>query len=58
MNEDRRIGQRAGIRWAIAWLHRATERMNYDSDKGMVRALAKELALDAKRLRSEVEKED
>lgn len=28
MNDDRRHGQRAGIRWCITWLHKRADEMN------------------------------
>ena len=53
MNPDRRIGQRAGIRWAIAWLHKHANEMNDPKAKGLLNAAAHEMALDAKALRAE-----
>lgn len=46
MNEDRRIGQRAGIRWAIAWLHKQSNEMNDPRAKAIINAAAHGLGVD------------
>lgn len=53
MTEDRITGQRAGIRWAIAWLRERAKLMGYASDRVMTRALAAEMVLAAERLRND-----
>lgn len=50
MNEDRRIGQRAGIRWAIAWLHKQANEMNDPKAKAILNTAAHGLGVDAKAL--------
>lgn len=53
MTEDRITGQRAGIRWAIATLHKYAGTMNDPKAKAVLNAAAHVLALDAKDLRTE-----
>lgn len=53
MTEDRIMGQRAGIRWAIATLHKYAGTMNDPKAKAVLNAAAHVLALDAKDLRAE-----
>lgn len=53
MTEDRIMGQRAGIRWAIATLHKYAGTMNDPKAKAVLNAAAHELAIDAKALRTE-----
>lgn len=53
MTEDRITGQRAGIRWAIAWLHRHADSMNDPKATGLLNTAAHALAVDAKALRNE-----
>jgi 1,2-phenylacetyl-CoA epoxidase catalytic subunit len=53
MNEDRRIGQRAGIRWAIAWLHKQANEMHDPKAKAIINTAAYQMSVDAKALRAE-----
>ena len=50
MNKDRRIGQRAGIRWAIAWLHKQANEMNDPKAKAIINTAAYQMSVDAKAL--------
>lgn len=50
MNEDRRFGQRAGIRWAIAWLHKRALEMNDPHAKAILNSAAFNMSGDAKQL--------
>ena len=53
MNEDRRIGQRAGIRWAIAWLNKRALRANTSADYITLDMAARDMAKAARALRKE-----
>lgn len=53
MTPDRIMGQRAGIRWAIATLHKYAGTMNDPKATAVLNAAAHELAIDAKDLRTE-----
>ena len=50
MNDDRRFGQRAGIRWAIAWLHKHAGEMNDPRAKRLLNTAAFQMSIDAKNL--------
>jgi hypothetical protein len=50
MNDDRRFGQRAGIRWAIAWLHKRADEMNDPHAKTILNTAAFNMSTDAKGL--------
>jgi hypothetical protein len=51
MNDDRRFGQRAGIRWAIAWLHKRANEMNDPHARTILNTAAFNMSADAKGLR-------
>lgn len=51
MDENRRQGQRAGIRWAIAWLHQHADEMNDPSARLLLNAAAFQMSVAAKRFR-------
>ena len=53
MNEDRRIGQRAGIRWAIAWLTKRAIAANTSADYMLIDKAARDMAKAARALRNE-----
>lgn len=50
MNDDRRFGQRAGIRWAIAWLHKRAGEMNDPHAKAVLNTAAFQMGVDGKNL--------
>ncbi len=53
MNEDRRIGQRAGIRWAIAWLRKRADTAKTSADYVALWDTASDLERAARALRNE-----
>jgi len=53
MNEDRITGQRAGIRWAIAWLHKHAGTRESPLRRDAIKNAAKMLAVAAKGLRTQ-----
>lgn len=53
MNEDRITGQRAGIRWAVAWLREMAGSMNEPYSNRLLTTAAALMALDAKALRTD-----
>lgn len=50
MNDDRRFGQRAGIRWAIAWLHKRAGEMSDPHTKTILNTAAFNMGTAAKDL--------
>ena len=50
MNDDRRFGQRAGIRWAIAWLHKRAAEMKDPTAKTVLNTAAFNMSTAAKNL--------
>lgn len=52
MNDDRRFGQRAGIRWAIAWLHKRAGEMNDPHARTILNTAAYQMGVDAKNLQT------
>lgn len=53
MTEDRIMGQRAGIRWAIAWLHKQADSMNDPHAKTILNTAAFQMSVAAKALRKD-----
>jgi len=58
MTEDRIMGQRAGIRWAIAWLGKYADRAGTSADYITIDTARRDMAKAAKALRTEEIKED
>jgi len=58
VGDDRITGQRAGIRWAIAWLHGRSGVADNMQARRALKQAARDLALAAKALRTEEIKED
>lgn len=48
MSEERRRGHRAGIRWAIAWLHERAGEMNDPHAKTILNTAAFHMGVEAK----------